>query len=137
MEMQKRIRELREAIEESHSYGDWMQRHPRPWNPEDSGWGSSDIVATSRATEQREKIARVYDSGNMNLVIVMRRHAQALLEALELHYPEDYADHSPQVGVTVSAGNSVPHQATVSASTTATPSGKFEVVVTLTGNVRD
>jgi|LakMenE18May11ns_1017448.scaffolds.fasta_scaffold7402646_1 hypothetical protein len=83
MNIADRISELREAINQSHSLGDWRQRTAHPEEREASGWGSSDVIAENPKTKKWEKVARVYDSGNMMLVLKMREHIEALISFAE------------------------------------------------------
>ena len=78
-----RIAELREAIEHSHSLGDWRRRMPTPEGHEADSWGSSHVTAENRETGQWEAIASVYDSGNMLLVLKMREHLESLVGFIE------------------------------------------------------
>lgn len=80
MDIQYRIDELREAIMCSHSQGRWMQRIAHPEEHEAQGWGSSDVIAENSETRKWERVARVFDSGNMILVLKMREHIEALIE---------------------------------------------------------
>lgn len=78
-----RINALRLAIKHSHTHSDWRQRIAHPEELEAETWGSSDIIAQNIVTGKWKHTARVYDSGDMNLVLVMRQHVEALLDFAE------------------------------------------------------
>ncbi len=84
MEMQDRIKEVREALEKSHSNEVWFSKRLHPDDEENHNeFGSPDIIAQNNETKDWETIARIYDSGNARLACVLRRHIEALIEAVE------------------------------------------------------
>ena len=83
MLLKDRIAELRSALESSHSGSEWKQRIAHPEEHEAEGWGASDLIAENPETQKWEHVARVFDSGNMQLVLAMRKHIEALIDAAE------------------------------------------------------
>ena len=83
MDINERVDELREAIAKSHSLNRWKQRVAHPEEHEAEGFGSSDVIAENPSTGKWEHVARVFDSGNMHLVLKMREHIEALIEYID------------------------------------------------------
>lgn len=76
------ISELKSILKECGAH-DWQQRPCHPEEPEAQTWGSSDIIGRFEGQQKYGRIGMVYDSGNMRLVLGLRRHIEPLIKLIK------------------------------------------------------
>lgn len=86
MDIEARIDELKVALKHCPTHADWRQDAVLDSNSistVNGNWGSSDIVATWKNSELPSSIGKIYDSGNLFLILAMRRHIESLILEIE------------------------------------------------------